>query len=88
MPSPEALSSLRARLLDRHIGIAKSDRLCLIALLGIHHKLLLAVTRFTFADPSGGVVLCWDTFCHYSNLIDSGPSPSKNFLKLGSNPSA
>lgn len=64
MSGPEALPSLRVRLLDRHIRITESDRLGLLTLLGVDHKLLCAIAGFSFSDPSGGVVLSWDSFCH------------------------
>jgi len=42
VPCPERLPALGIRLLDRHVGIAKTNDLLLAVLTRLHHRLLAA----------------------------------------------
>ena len=42
MPRTERLPALGIRLLDRHVGIAKTNNLLLAVLTGLHNRLLAA----------------------------------------------
>jgi len=42
VPCPERLPALGIRLLDRHVGIAKTNDLLLAILTGLHNRLLAA----------------------------------------------